>query len=162
MYPEEWKNNFRMTVVNFYRLLNLLRPFAREGFTKVCHNSPSLEKRLAITLYYLEDQDSMKMTVNYFGIPRCTVGYVMEENCTMISENIGPSFIVFPSEKNDVLNETSCFLQKFGFPQVICCVDGNHNPSLQKMHTIISYISYTWNCKPICNVYWKMIIVEIK
>ena len=85
----------------------------------------------------------MKMTVNYLGIPRCTVGYVMEENCTMISENIGPSFIVFPSEKNDVLNETSCFLQKFGFPQVICCVDGNHNPSLQKMHTIISYISYT-------------------
>ena len=67
MYPEEWKNNFRMTVVNFYRLLNLLRPFAREGFTKVCHNSSSLEKRLAITLYYLEDQDSMKMTVNYFG-----------------------------------------------------------------------------------------------
>ena len=119
MYPEERKNNFRMTEVNFYRPVNLLRPFAREGLTKVCRNSPSLEKRLAITLYYLEDQSSMKMTVNSFGIPRCTVGRVVEESCTLISENIGPSFIVFPSEKNDVLNETSCFFQKFGFPQVI-------------------------------------------
>ena len=162
MYPEERKNNFRMTEVNFYRPVNLLGSFAREGLTKVCRNSPSLEKRLAITLYYLEDQSSMKMTVNSFGIPRCTVGRVVEESCTLISENIGPSFIVFPSEKNDVLNETSCFFQKFGFPQVIWCVDRNHIPGLQKMHTIISYISYTLNYKAICNAYGKFINFEIK
>ena len=151
-----------MTEVNFYRPVNLLGSFAREGLTKVCRNSPSLEKRLAITLYYLEDQSSMKMTVNSFGIPRCTVGRVVEESCTLISENIGPSFIVFPSEKNDVLNETSCFFQKFGFPQVIWCVDRNHIPGLQKMHTIISYISYTLNYKAICNAYGKFINFEIK
>ena len=67
----------------------------------------------------------MKMTANSFGIARCTVGHAVEEICTLISENIGPSF-VFPSEKNDVLNATSCFLQEFGFPQVIGCVDGTH------------------------------------
>ena len=46
------------------------------------------------------------MTANSFGIARCTVGCVVKEICTLISENIGPSFIVLPSEKNDVLNAT--------------------------------------------------------
>ena len=35
------------------------------------------------------------MIVNSFRIARCTVGQVVEENCTLISENIGLSFIVF-------------------------------------------------------------------
>ena len=93
MDSEEWKNNFRMTKFDFYRLANLLRPFAREGSTKVRHDSVSLEKRLAITLCYLKDQGSMKMTANSFGIARCTVGRVVEEICTLISENIGLSFV---------------------------------------------------------------------
>ena len=50
----------------------------------------------------------MKKTANSFEIARCSVGYVKEEVCTLISENIGPSFIVFPPEKN-VLNATSSF-----------------------------------------------------
>ena len=131
MDPEEWKNNFRMTKFDFYPLANLLWPFAREGSTKVRHDSLSLEKRLTIILYCLKDQGSMKMTVNSFWIARCTVGRVVEEICTLISENTGPSFTVFPSEKNDALNATSWFLQKFGFPQVIGCVDGTHIPIKQ-------------------------------
>ena len=55
----------------------------REG----CHDSLSLKKSLAITLYNLKDKDSMKMTANAFGIARCTVESV-EEICTLINENI--------------------------------------------------------------------------
>ena len=160
---EEWKNNFRMMKFDFYRLTNLLRPFAREGSTNACHDSLSLEKRLAITLYYLKDQASMKMTANSFGIARCTVGRVVEDICTLISENICLSFI---SEKNDVLNATSCFLQKFGFPQVIGCVDGTHIPIKQpseNAHDNFSYKLYnTLNCQAICDAYGKFINVGIK
>ena len=52
----------------------------------------------------------MKMTTDSFGIAMCTVELVVAEICTLMSENISPSFIVFPSQKNDALNATSCFL----------------------------------------------------
>ena len=81
--------------------------FSREGSTKVRHDPLNFEKRLVITLYYLKDPGSMKMTANTFRIARWPVVHVMEEISTLISENIGPSFIVFPSGKNDVFNTTS-------------------------------------------------------
>ena len=110
----------------------------------------------------------MKMTANSYGIAKCTVGRVVEEIFTLISENVGPSFIVFPSDKNDVLNETSCFLQKFGFSQVTDCVDGTDIPIKQpsenaNAHNYFSYkLFYTLNCQAICNAYGKFINVEIK
>ena len=52
----------------------------------------------------------MKMTTDSFGIAMCTVELVVAEICTLMSENISSSFIVFPSQKNDALNATSCFL----------------------------------------------------
>ena len=58
----------------------------------------------------------MKMKTDSFGIAMRTVEHIVAEICTLMSENISPSFIVFPSQKNDALNATSCFLQKCGFP----------------------------------------------
>ena len=150
---------------DFYRPVNLLRHFAREGTTKVCHDSLSLKKRLAITLYYLKDQDSMKLTANSFGIARYLTGRVVEETYTLISKNNGPSFIVFLSEKNDVFNATGCFLQKFGFLQIIACADGTHIPiklPSQNAHDDFSCkLYYTLNCQAICDACGKLTNVEI-
>ena len=75
------------------------------------------------------------------------------------------SFIVFIPEKNDVLNATSCFLQKFGFPQVIGCVDGTHIPIKQPSENAYDYFSYklcyTLNCQAIWDAYGKFVNVEI-
>ena len=79
----------------------------------------SLEKRVAITLYYLKDQGSMKMTANTFGIARCTVGQVIHEICGIITNDLGPELIKFPTEKSEIVATTSQFLERFGFPQAI-------------------------------------------
>ena len=60
----------------------------------------------------------------------------------LISENVGPSFIVLLSEKNDVLIATSCFLQNFGFSQVICFVNGTHIPINQLSENTPDYLLY--------------------
>ena len=44
--------------------------------------------------------------------------------------------------KNDVLNATSCFLQNFGFLQVIGCVNGTHIPIKQLSENTHDYFSY--------------------
>ena len=54
------------------KLVDAIRPFAKLRSSKVCQDVLSLEKRIAMTLYYLKDQGSMKMTANTFGIARCS------------------------------------------------------------------------------------------
>ena len=67
---EEWKNNLRLSKEEFYKLVDAIRPFAKLHSSKVCQDVLSLEKRIAITLYYLKDHGFMKMTANTFGIAR--------------------------------------------------------------------------------------------
>ena len=108
----------------------------------------------------------MKMTANTFGIARCTVGAVVHEICQILSENIGPKIVKFPVSKQEVAEATGYFLQKFGFSQVIRCIDGTHilfkQPS-ENSHDYFSYkMCYTINCQAICDAYGKFINVEVK
>ena len=59
----------------------------------------SLEKHVAITLYYLKDQGSMRMTANSFGIARNTVGGIIREICSILAHKIGKQLIKFPASK---------------------------------------------------------------
>ena len=85
-----------------------------------------MEERVAITLHYLKDQGSMRMTANTFGIGRCTVEQVVQEICRILARDLGPSLIKFSETKEEVSKVSSGFLHRFGFPQVIGCIDGTH------------------------------------
>ena len=89
MSPDEWKSNLRISKDDFTKLISMLKPYAKERSTKIRKDVISFEKRVAITLYYLKDQGSMKMTANTFGIARCTVGQVVYEICEIITKNLG-------------------------------------------------------------------------
>ena len=73
---------------------------------------------------------------------------------------------MFPVSKQEVAEATGHFLQKFGFPQVIGCIDGTHIPIKQpseNSHDYFSYrMCYTINCQAICDAYGKFINVEVK
>ena len=97
------------------------------------------------------------MTANVFGIARCTVGQVIKEICTIITSNLGPKMIKFPTEKDKVLKATSEFLNRFGFPQVIGCVEGTDIPIKapeENAHDYYSYkMFYSINCQAICDAF---------
>lgn len=69
---DEWKNNFRMSKTDFLKLFSLVSPHTKERSARVRKDIITLEKRVAVTLYYLKDQGSMKMVANSFGMARCT------------------------------------------------------------------------------------------
>ena len=162
----EWNNNFRMSKDDFFQLVEIIRPYARERSSKVRKDVITLEKRLAITLYYLKDQGSMKMTANVFGVAQCTVGQVVHEMCKILSENIGPKMIKFPSDKDEVMQAISEFHTRFGFPKVIGCVDGTHIPikaPSENTHDYFSYkMCYSVNVQAICDAFGRFINVEVK
>ena len=146
--------------------MDAIRPFAKLRSSKVRQDVLSLEKWITKTLYYLKDHGSMKMTANTFGIARCTVGAVVHEICQILSENIDPKIVNFPVSKQEVAEATGHFLQTFGFPQIIGCIDGTHIPIKQpseNSHDYFSYrMCYTINCQAICDAYGKFINVEVK
>ena len=46
-----------------------------------------VENHVAVTLYYLKDQRSMRMTTNSFGITRNTVGEIICKICLILTHN---------------------------------------------------------------------------
>ena len=163
---DAWIQNFRMTKADFLELVDLIRPYAKESSCQVRRDVITLEKRVAITLYYLKDQGSLLMTGNTFGIAKSTTNIVIKEICGILAEKMAPELIKFPTAKA-VVEKSSCrFLERFGFPQVIGCVDGTHIPIRQpseNSHDYFSYkMCYSINCQAICDAHGTFINVEIQ
>ena len=71
--PEsEWKKNLRMDRDVFIAQADEIRPYLQPGRSPRGLDVLSVEKQLALTLYFLKDQGSLSMTANAFGIARCT------------------------------------------------------------------------------------------
>ena len=72
------------------------------------------EKKVAITLYYLKDTWSIRMTANTFGIACCTACKVVLQVCIAIVDELGPSLISLPETEEDMKVKVSEVECKFG------------------------------------------------
>ena len=48
----------------------------------------SVEKQLAMTLYYLKDQGSIVMTANAFRVALCTVSIIVHKVCHVLTKSV--------------------------------------------------------------------------
>ena len=69
---DAWGKNFRLPRLLFMDLVSEFSPYVSPD--PFSHNSRALSavKRVAITLYYLKDAESLGMIANTFGIAVCT------------------------------------------------------------------------------------------
>ena len=139
MLPEEWIVNFRMSRNDFMRLEEKLRPYIRPNKDSFRGDTISSVKKLAMTLYYLKDQGSLRMTSNLFGIAPTTLSATVRKVCHAITTVLGPQLIKFPTTKDDLRHLTSEFEKKFDFPMVAGCVDGTHIPVKQPSENAHDY-----------------------
>ena len=71
--PEsEWYANFRISKKDFNDLVEMIKPYAEEKSTRFRSDTIPLEKRVAMTLYYLKDQGHLRMIANTFGCSKAT------------------------------------------------------------------------------------------
>ena len=108
----------------------------------------------------------MRMTANSFGVARNTVGGIIREICSILTHKIGKELIKFPINKEEVLKASSEFQARFGFPQVIGCINGTHIPIKRPEENATDYYSYKMfysiNCQAICDAYGRFVNVEVK
>ena len=123
---ETWNKNFRISEEEFKKLGDELRPFISPDNSSPNYMAITVEKKLAITLYYLKDTGSLVMTANTFGVALCTVSIHVIEVCRAISRHLGPKYVYLPRNKDEMRQVTSEFEAKFGMPQAFGCVDGTH------------------------------------
>ena len=79
MLPEEWNTNFRMSREDFFKLEEKLRPYILPSQDSFRGDTISSSKKLAMTLYYLKDQGSLRMTSNIFGVSPCTLSLTIRK-----------------------------------------------------------------------------------
>ena len=129
---DEWKNNFRMTRAVFMGLADELRDYLepRDDCPRA-GDVLSVEKQLAMTLYFLKDQGSLRMTANTFGVAVCTLSVVLRKVCALITRELGPRYISLPTTEEEMDQLRKSMEDKFGFPQAFASIDGTHIPIKQ-------------------------------
>ncbi|XP_068674456.1 uncharacterized protein [Montipora foliosa] len=162
--PErEWKKNLRMNRAVFMSVADELRPFLQPGRSPRGLDVLSVEKQLAITLYFLKDQGSLTMTANAFGVAHCTVSVVVRKVCNIITDVLGPRYIKLPNTVQEMKELIDGMENKYGFPQAFGCVDGTHIPIAQPSenpHDYFSYkLKYTLNVQRVCD--WKGLFLDV-
>ena len=113
----EWKKNFRMPKLQFDGLLEGLVPYITPKNNSPNYHAVSAKKKLAMTLYYLKDTGTLRMTANSFGMHVSTASKIIHEVCRAISQVLGPMNI-----------KCSRFEAKYGMPPAFGCIDGTHIP----------------------------------
>ena len=151
----EWKDNLRMSREDFMALVDKLQPYLSPDSESFRKDTIPLEKKIGMTIYYLKDQGSLRMTANLFGIANSTLSVTIHRVCNAINVVLGPELIKFPSTKEEIERVTSAFEAKFGFPHVVGCIDGTHIPIKQTTgnpHDYFCYkMKYSLNVQAICN-----------
>ena len=123
--PEEWFENFRMTKDSLLNLCSQIRPFIIKSNTQF-REAISVEKQLAVTLYYLVDEGRYRKVANAFGISRASVSLIVRKVCYVISAHLGAKYVRMPETEEDVEFFVKKFEEKHGFPQCLGAVDGTH------------------------------------
>ena len=139
---EFWKKNLRLTRNQFFNLTNELEPYISPNLLSPNHRALNAYKKLALTLYYLKDPESLIVTANNFGVAINTASSVIYEVCLAICQNLGPQYIRLPKTREEMRKKVSEFEVKFGMIQDFGCIDGTHTPIKCPLENSQDYFCY--------------------
>ncbi|XP_044163271.1 protein ANTAGONIST OF LIKE HETEROCHROMATIN PROTEIN 1-like [Acropora millepora] len=151
---------------SFMYLVDELRPHISPDQRSPNNRALTAEKKLGLTLYFLKDTGSIRMTANTFGVAVCTASMTVTEVCKAISSNLGPKYIYLPKDIESMRKKVSEFEANFGMTQAFGCVDGTHIPIKRPSENSQDYFCYkqyfSLNIQAVCDYRGFLMDVECK
>ena len=135
---ELWYANFRVTRETFDFLLNEVRHDLQHKDT-VMRLAITVERRLALTLYYLASTAEYKTIANLFGVSRSFVCVCIRDVCCAIIKRLS-NVITFP-QGQDLRQVIDGYEQKWGFPMCAGAIDGTHIPIIAPSESRVEYVN---------------------
>ena len=148
---------------NFLKLVEKVRPLLEKDSRCFRQDALSVEKKVAITLYYLKDQGSCRMTCNCFGISLSCLSKTIKKVFASINEAIGTEYLRLLRNQEEIKTAIHRFENRFGFPQTFGCLDGTHIPLKNPIENSQDYfcykMKYSLNVQALCD--YKGIFLDV-
>ena len=110
VFPEEsWKRNFRMSRRSFNSLLEELAPYCSPNPSSPNHRALTSATKLALTLYFLKDTGTLRITANTFGVAVSTASAVIVDVSQALNKYLGPKYIHLPEDTDSMRKWVSEF-----------------------------------------------------
>lgn len=123
---QDFMQNFRMNKSTFLYICEQLRPELQHSDTMM-RTSIAVNKRVAVTLWFLATPSEYRTISHLFGIGRSTVCCIIHETVRAIIKALLKKYISFPTG-SQLQNVLQGFEEKCNFPQCAGAIDGSHIP----------------------------------
>ena len=96
VFTEYWRENFRISRRNLWKLSKLLQPHI-EGKTTRMRCPVDITKKVTCTLYYLSNRGRLRKTANALGLSHQVVSKIIREVCRAMAVHLGSEYTTHPS-----------------------------------------------------------------
>nr|CAI5852533.1 unnamed protein product [Callosobruchus analis] len=126
---QDWLENFRVGKDTFMFIVNELRVSLQPkgNILNSSRTISSVEKKVAIALFYLASVCEYRVVGHTFGIHKSTVHNIVHEFVNAVNKVLLHRFIKMPTEA-EAIEVASYFQQTTVLPNIIGAIDGTHIP----------------------------------
>ena len=129
-----------MSKQTFTLLCQALGPFTSQKRTRM-RKPISIQKKVAVTLYYLLDGGRIRKTAKAFSLAVSSVSVIVKNVTQAISKHLASTYIKLCISEQEVQASAANFFSRFGFPQCLGAVDSTHIPIQKPNENPSSYIN---------------------
>ncbi|XP_054826090.1 uncharacterized protein LOC129323587 [Eublepharis macularius] len=119
----QWMRRFRMSKSTFIELVEALRPRLHRQTTSL-RVPISVERKVAVSVWWLASGTSYQVASDLFGIGKSTVASAVVEFCLAVELELLSKTVVFGAAIGQIMDG----FRKLGFPHCVGAIDGTHIP----------------------------------